>query len=1197
MFDSTAASVIGRRVGNYVIQRALAQGGMGAVFLARHPALGREVAVKFLGDELEDATEFNKRFLDEARITAGLRHANIVDIFDFGELDGRPYYVMELLKGRDLSDVMHARGQFTGTETLDAVEQICRGLSAAHAVGVVHRDLKPGNVFVMQGESLHLKLMDFGVAKILSASEECTRHGQVIGTPRYMSPEQALGQVDRIGTQSDIYSLGIIAYEMLAGRTPFEHSLPVMLLVMQVRDSAPPLRSHVPSLPLHLADLVHACLEKEPRNRPASVDGILGEVSTIRQSLAETEDAAMARALFKRAFDRACCVNVLNTGQLSNSSIADASTCPPASARSYASLPVRAVLQILSEPCPAQLSDSESQSEANDLGSDAPNRLYFQGIRSPLSVDSTGVGTTPSQSSDGESYGGEPCQAIGFDETLAAAPALPLHLAVPAATRAQLLDRSQTDLTGLALAPTRAPSKSVAPSISTHEPSPAGEHVAHPTASSAPVVDSIQDAGMSSTIATVLATPVLAATPPADLSPTPSGDSDSTSVSGHTTATPDSAPEVPTAGAGLTVQNAPDARRTDSQAEILQSASFGTSVLLKTDSGAPTETPEAHPSDVALEVDSRILSLEPGREDCRTPHRVQLSDSDRNTMNRLLMRMQTRRDFPAFIQHVNEVTKRADCDGAYSAQQLSNSILKDYALTAKLLRIVNSTYARRFGGKVYSVQHAILILGFERIRAMAVSTSLFKSRGNGDQDSRVAESTVNSLVASEIAGRLHRQAKVDDPEQAVVCAMFRNLGKHLVLVYLPELYDQILAVAARERISLNQASGRVLGLSFRKLGIGIAQRWNLPSNVIATLSIVPKRTGTPTSDPERLAALADFSNRLCEIVSSAASPEVRSAATQSLVRQYGSRLQIPGEDLAAVVAFAQQSAEQRYCSLFGLTIRSAHQPRCVTTSKMEVASTPSRVQRVAARAGGTQTQGEDANRSPQDGAPRDTNEHILTRRTTVQTRVMPLQLGRVLDAPEDSTDSAKLERALLEETHTEVITHLEQGGSAERAMYRLLDALARYLHVPRILLTRATSSRRELVVVGGIGEDIDGIGRALRFPLASARAASDPLSLAYHSGHDFYFDDVFAPHVTRWLPQCYYEVVGSTCLAVLASGARSGHPLVLFMDLDPPHQLPSREHVEVTADVRAVLAGIAPMMAPELPQTSLLTQKARTKAL
>jgi len=181
--------MIGKRIGNYTIERTLATGGMGEVYVARDLVLGRQVAFKFVGQDTDCEADTARRFLAEARITASLQHPNIVTIFDYGEIDGRLYYAMELLVGSDLAAVMRLNKRFDVEHIRDYLDQICSGLDAAHAVGVVHRDLKPSNIFVLAGEPLRIKLMDFGVAKVTSIDEDHTCHGQIIGTPRYMSPE------------------------------------------------------------------------------------------------------------------------------------------------------------------------------------------------------------------------------------------------------------------------------------------------------------------------------------------------------------------------------------------------------------------------------------------------------------------------------------------------------------------------------------------------------------------------------------------------------------------------------------------------------------------------------------------------------------------------------------------------------------------------------------------------------------------------------------------------------------------------------------------------------------------------------------------------------------------------------------------------------------------------------------------------
>ena len=265
--------LIGKLVGNYEVKALLGEGGMGKVYLAENPRIGRRVAIKVLGQQVAMDASFVDRFEAEARAITRIEHPSVIDIYDFGGLeDGRLYYVMELLKGRELREVLEAQGAMPAAEVLPYLVQICAALKAAHDQGVVHRDLKPENIFVLGQEPLQLKVLDFGIAKLLQAGEDstATNTGVIMGTPRYISPEQAAGKPDKICTRTDLYSLGVILYQMLCGKVPFTASAPVLMLAMHLKEPPPPLRDRCATVPPAVAAIVHRCLEKEPEDRPAS---------------------------------------------------------------------------------------------------------------------------------------------------------------------------------------------------------------------------------------------------------------------------------------------------------------------------------------------------------------------------------------------------------------------------------------------------------------------------------------------------------------------------------------------------------------------------------------------------------------------------------------------------------------------------------------------------------------------------------------------------------------------------------------------------------------------------------------------------------------------------------------------------------------------------------------------------------------
>jgi serine/threonine-protein kinase len=248
--------------GRYTLGAAIASGGMGDVWEATDDVLQRPVAVKIMRPQATDDDSFIERFRDEARGSASLHHPNIATVFDYGEEDGTAYLVMELVPGRTLGDIIRdSDGGMPADEVRSVLGQAALALSAAHRAGVVHRDVKPANIIVTpEGQA---KLTDFGIARLGDGSGH-TLTGEVLGTPDYISPEQALGEPAT--ASSDLYSLGVVAHEMITGRKPFDMGTPVATAIAQVNDPPPELPGTVP---LDLREVVDACLAKSASDRPA----------------------------------------------------------------------------------------------------------------------------------------------------------------------------------------------------------------------------------------------------------------------------------------------------------------------------------------------------------------------------------------------------------------------------------------------------------------------------------------------------------------------------------------------------------------------------------------------------------------------------------------------------------------------------------------------------------------------------------------------------------------------------------------------------------------------------------------------------------------------------------------------------------------------------------------------------------------
>lgn len=256
--------------GTYVLEERLGSGGMGTVWRARHLRLPRSVAIKVLHEQAYESEELLLRFRREAEITSQLGHPHIVEVFDFNVLeDGRAYLVMELLEGQSLRERMKAGPRFSTEEAVVILQQVASALARAHRAGIVHRDLKPENVFLLatSGARPHAKVLDFGISKIQGAETVLTKEMSLLGTPRYMSPEQARGESDRVDGRADQFALGAIAYEMLAGKPAFEGGS-VAAVLLEVLDKDPaPLEAVAPETPPPLAAAVRRALSKEPSAR------------------------------------------------------------------------------------------------------------------------------------------------------------------------------------------------------------------------------------------------------------------------------------------------------------------------------------------------------------------------------------------------------------------------------------------------------------------------------------------------------------------------------------------------------------------------------------------------------------------------------------------------------------------------------------------------------------------------------------------------------------------------------------------------------------------------------------------------------------------------------------------------------------------------------------------------------------------
>lgn len=278
------------RIGPYSVLTLIGEGGMGAVFRARDNRLKRDVALKTMRKKWSDSAVGRKRFVEEARSMAAVHHDNVATVFEVGIHDATPYLAMEMLEGKPLNELIKENTRFSTDQVFRLVREVASGLAAAHQRGIIHRDIKPANIWI-ESPSGRAKILDFGLAIAGGHFDRFSHRGSVLGSPAYLSPEQSRGEP--LDDRSDLYSLGVVLYQVCAGRPPLLCKTIPQQLIANICDSPPPLHEIQPELPHPLCDLIHQLLEKEPRNRPKSAVELTSQIKQTQKRCDDQSNAAL----------------------------------------------------------------------------------------------------------------------------------------------------------------------------------------------------------------------------------------------------------------------------------------------------------------------------------------------------------------------------------------------------------------------------------------------------------------------------------------------------------------------------------------------------------------------------------------------------------------------------------------------------------------------------------------------------------------------------------------------------------------------------------------------------------------------------------------------------------------------------------------------------------------------------------------
>jgi serine/threonine-protein kinase len=282
--------VVGERIADrYELEEVVGHGGMSTVYKAHDSLLERNVALKVLHQQYNEDEDFVERFKHEARSVAQLQHPNIVTVIDRGEEDGRQYIVFEFIDGENLKELVVRKGRLGLRDALEIAHEIARGLAFAHDHGLIHRDVKPQNV-LLNGDG-RAKVTDFGIARSLDVDHGVTQTGTILGTSNYIAPEQASGQP--VDAHTDVYSLGIVLYEMLTGELPFPGESFVAIAMKHIQEPSPNVLDVRGDIPLRVAEMIDRALEKDPEHRFPTMDAFAAEIEASLAELDRGEDGAV----------------------------------------------------------------------------------------------------------------------------------------------------------------------------------------------------------------------------------------------------------------------------------------------------------------------------------------------------------------------------------------------------------------------------------------------------------------------------------------------------------------------------------------------------------------------------------------------------------------------------------------------------------------------------------------------------------------------------------------------------------------------------------------------------------------------------------------------------------------------------------------------------------------------------------------
>ena len=559
------------------------------------------------------------------------------------------------------------------------------------------------------------------------------------------------------------------------------------------------------------------------------------------------------------------------------------------------------------------------------------------------------------------------------------------------------------------------------------------------------------------------------------------------------------------------------------------------SIILK----ALEKDPDArysHAREMMRALDDYVAPEE--KDDTETPTGVDTNA----TIDFLLRRMRHKSDFPTFSRSIMEINRKASSGrlNMTSAAQLANTIVKDYALTSKLLKLVNSAFFGQFSGRVTTVSRAVVILGFEQIRTAAASLLLFEHLQNKSQSMELGDAAISSFMSGMIAEDLAVKMGFKDTEEAFICAMLRNLGKHLVIFYFPEEYQQIKRRMIQKDIDELAASRAILGISYQELGAGIAKAWKFPEKIVGSMKDLARgEIERAKTGDEMLRNLSFFSNTLCHIASTLDGEE-RDKALRGLLKRFEASVPVPKRQIAKLLDSARKKVEDYSGTLKINTAKSRFLRNLAGYSK------------------------ERLNKPVQIKEKNGVDENLQASETP---QYQNLEIQDILTSPEESKDP----NAILINGIQEITNTLLEDYEINGILNMILETMYRGFSFHRVILCLSNGNHNQVQARFGFGENIEKIIEKFRFKV---QRSPDVFNIALTQSKDLGIDDTGDARIQKGIPEWYRRLVAAPAF-VLYPVLINKKPLgLIYADRETPGRVLQGDklHYMKTLCNQAVLA-------------------------